>query len=591
MQKRNVAILLVFAVFVLAMIAVGLLLVSSFGKSSLGFGGVAAGTILEVDFETAVLEYIPPDPVAQLTLQETPQVRDLVEALVKAADDDRIVGLVARVGQGGMGVAQLQEIRDAVLAFRAGGKPAYAFAETFGEVNTGNSSYYLATAFDKIFLQQSGDVNITGLLVDNPFLRGMLEKIGVEPRMDHRHEFKNAMNMFTETELTEAHREASRALMTSIFDQMVAGMAEGRNMTQERFRELIAAGPFYGQEALDNGLVDALAYRDEVYAQMRDAAGSDSSLLYLGAYLDQGRAWNKGEAIALIYGVGGITRGESQFNAASGSATMGSDTVAAALRAAVADDDVRAILFRIDCNGGSYVASDTVLREVKRAQEAGKPVIVSMGNVAASGGYFVALSADKIVAQPSTITASIGVLGGKLLTNGLWEKIGLSWDGVATSANASMWSSTHDYDEAQWERHTFWLDRVYEDFTTKVAEGRDLPIERVREIAKGRVWTGAQAKENGLVDELGGFPVALRLAREAIGLTADASIELRSFPPPRTFWEELMADGPTSSEAAVVAMARMLETVRPMARMAERIGLIETYPKTLALPEDMIPRP
>ena len=590
MQKRNVAILIVFAVFVFAMIAIGLLVAYSLGKADFSLAS-AGKTILEVDFETAVVETIPPDPFAQLTMKDTPQVRDLVEALTKAADDERIVGLVARIGQGGMGIAQLQEVRDAVIAFCSGGKPAYAFSETFGEVNTGNASYYLATAFDRIFLQQSGDVNITGLRFESQFLRGAFDKFGVEPRMDHRHEFKNAKNMFTETEMTEAHREASESLMTSIFDEMVGGMASGRSLSAEAFRELVAKGPFYGVEAVEAGLVDGLGYRDEVYDQLREAVGGGASLLYLKAYLEGGRLWTKGDRIALIYGVGGIARGESQFNAMNGSATMGSETVAAAFRAAVADPKVEAILFRIDCNGGSYVASDTVLRETLRAKEAGKPVIVSMGNVAASGGYFVALAADKIVAQPGTITASIGVLGGKLVTSELWEKIGLSFDGVETSANASMWSAIHDYDEAQWARHSAWLDRVYEDFTSKVAEGRGLSLEHVQEIAKGRVWTGVQAKELGLVDELGGFPMALGLAREALGLAADAPIQLQTFPKPRSFWEELTAEGPSSSESAVLAAARMLESVRPMVRFAERVGLVESRPKTLALPPELIPRP
>lgn len=593
MKKRNVVVLLVFAFLVIAMIAAGLLLAYSF-KQGGGIGSVKVSgkTILEVDLETAVLEYIPPDPVAQLTMKDTPQVRHLVEALLAAAEDDRVAGLIARVGQGGMGVAQLQELRDAVIAFRESGKPAYAYSETFGEVNSGNASYYLATAFDRIYLQQSGDVNITGLMLESPFLRGVFDKIGVEPRMDHRHEYKNAKNMFTETEYTDAHREASQSLMTSLFDEMVAGMAAGRGLEPEAFRELIAAGPYYGQEAVEAGLVDALAYRDEAYAEIRQEAGGGAGLLYLGRYFESGgRLWNKGDAIALIYGVGGIARGESQFSAVSGSATMGSDTVAAAFRAAASDKKVKAILFRIDCSGGSYVASDTVLRETLRAREAGKPVIVSMGNVAASGGYFVAASADKIVAQPGTITASIGVVGGKLLTSGLWDKIGLSFDAVETSANASMWSSTHDYTEAQWARYSAWLDRVYEDFTGKVAEGRGLPIEKVQEIAKGRVWTGAQAKELGLVDELGGFAVALGLAREAAGLAPDAAIELRPYPRPRSFFEQYFEQGPSSSEAAVLAAVRLLETVRPLALLAERVGLLETHPRTLALPAEMVPRP
>ncbi len=586
MKKQNAVLLVVFLVFALAMVGVALLIVSF-----LTGGPVSAKTVIEVDFETAVLEYVPADPVAQLTLKDTPTVRALVEALIKAAADDRVAGMIARVGQGGMGIAQLQEVRDAVIAFRAAGKPAYAFAETFGEVNTGNASYYLATAFDEIYLQQSGDVNLTGLMAEPPFVRGMLEKVGIEPRMDHRHEYKNAKNMYTETAFTEAHREATESLLGSISDHLVAGMAEGREMSGEQLKELIAAGPYYGQEAVDNGLVDALAYRDEAYDEIRAQVGGEVELLYLLPYLERaGGVWDGGESVAVIYGVGSITRGSSQYSPLSGSTNMGSDTVTAAFRAAIRDESVGAILFRVDCNGGSYVASDAVLRETLRAKEAGKPVIVSMGNVAASGGYFVSLAADKIVAQPGTITASIGVVGGKQLTSGMWEKLGISWDHIETSDNASMWSGTHDYSEAEWARYSFWLDRVYEDFTAKVAEGRGIPLERIQEIAKGRVWTGAQAKEIGLVDELGGYAKALDLAREALGLAAGASIELKTFPRPRSPWQEFMDKGPSSSETAALAAVKLLETIRPAAVLAERLGLIESHPRILALPPEMVPQ-
>ncbi len=587
MTKKNAVLLVVFLAFALVMIAIALALAFSFTK-----GTVSAKTILEVDFESPVLEHVPQDPFAQLTLKETPTVRDLVEALTQAAGDDRVAGLVARVGQGaGLGIAQMQEVRDAILAFRAAGKPAYAFAETFGEVSGGNGSYYLATAFDKIYLQQSGDVNLTGLMAESTFYRGTFEKLGVVPRIDHRHEYKNAKNVYTETEYTEAHREATTSLLTSIFDGIVDDMAEARGKSAEELRALIAAGPYYGQEAVDNGLVDALAYRDQAYQEIREQAGGATELLYLLPYLERaGRAWDDGDTVALIYGVGGIGRGKSQFSPLTGASSMGSDTVTAAFRAAVRDKSVKAILFRVDCPGGSYVASDAVLREAILAQEAGKPVIVSMGNVAASGGYFVSLAADKIVAQPGTITASIGVLGGKLLTSDMWQKIGLSFDHVETSENASMWASTHDYSEAEWERYSFWLDRVYEDFTSKVAEGREMPLERIREIAKGRVWTGVQAHELGLVDALGGFTVALDLAREAAGLDAGAAVELKVFPRPRSPWEELFGQGEPSSETAALALAQVLETLRPAAVLAERLGLIETYPRTLALPPEMVPQ-
>ncbi|MEM7583940.1 MAG: signal peptide peptidase SppA [Acidobacteriota bacterium] len=592
MKKRNAVALAVFLAFVMVMVALGLLIAFALGQANFNPRMLAGKTILQVDLETAVLEYVPPDPIAQLTMKEAPQMRPLVEALTRAATDDDVVGLIARVGQGGLGIAQLQEIRDAVIAFRAAGKPAYAYAETFGEVSSGNASYYLATAFDKIYLQPAGDVNVTGLMLASSFFRGTLDKLGIVPRLGHRYEYKNARNVYTETEMTAAHREASESLMRSIFEQMTQGMAEGRDLSVDELKQRIAAGPYYGQEAVDAGLVDGLAYRDEVYDEIEQATDGRASFQNLRPYLQQaGRVWGKGTTVALIYGVGGITRGESQYSPLNGSANMGSDTVATAFRAAVEDSKVKAILFRIDCNGGSYVASDTVLREVTRAREAGKPVIVSMGNVAASGGYFVAAEADKIVAQPSTITGSIGVVGGKLVTAGLWEKIGLSWDAVETSANASMWSANYDYTDEQWARQSDWLDRVYEDFTARVAAGRDLPLDKVREIAKGRVWTGVQAKELGLVDALGGYTVAIDLVREALGLEPGASIKLRPFPVPKTFWQGFVDQVPSGSELAIIAAAQVLESVRPLVVLAGRAGLVETPPETLAVPEELIPRP
>ena len=269
---------------------------------------------------------------------------------------------------------------------------------------------------------------------------------------------------------------------------------------------------------------------------------------------------------------------------------MGADTVTAAFRAAIEDPEVKAILFRIDSPGGSYVASDAIWRETIRAREAGKPVIVSMGNLAGSGGYFVAMAANKIVAQPGTITGSIGVLGGKILTTGLWDKLGLSWDEVHTSTNATLWSSRHDYTPEQWAHLQDWLDRVYNDFTTKVAAGRQLPKERVLEIAKGRIWTGEDAKERGLVDELGGFPVALRLTREAIGRAPDAPIHLKLFPERASAWEALLdrlfGDQDESSEPAeaTALLARAIRLVRPVLHLARTLGLT-ARPDMLTMPE------
>ncbi len=566
---------------------------------ALGLGGLAwsrkgvvpAKTILEVDLTRRLHEQPPNDPVSGLLLAKAPTVRDVVEALHRAATDHRVVALIARGGSSGLGLAQIQEVRDAILAFRDKGKRAVAYAATFGEFDPGNGAYYLATAFDTIYLQPSGDVGLTGLMAETPFLRGTLDKLDLVPRLDHRQEYKNFMNTLTERHYTAPHREATQRVLESQFAQIVQGIATARGLYVGAVQSLIDRGPFLGPEALQAQLVDALAYRDEVYTQVKTQVGAPAQLLYLSKYLARaGRPYTTGDTIALIYGVGAVKLGESDFDPLLDGPTMGADTVTAAFRAAIEDSNVKAILFRIDSPGGSYVASDAIWRETVRARAAGKPLIVSMGDVAGSGGYFVAMAANKIVAQPGTITGSIGVLGGKMLTTGFWDKLGLSWDEVHTSTNATMWSGTHDYTPAQWARIEAWLDRVYDDFTTKAAAGRQLPKERVLDVARGRIWTGADAKERGLVDELGGFPMALRLTREAIGLPPEAPIHLKLFPEQHAFWEtwfdRLLGDEHESSEpsAAAVLLAQMLRLVRPVLHLAHTLGLTPR-PDVLTMPE------
>jgi len=543
-----------------------------------------------VNLEKGQLEQAPDDPLAQLVLRDRPTLRGTVEGLERASRDPRVAGLVATLGAAPLGTAQVQELRDAVGAFRAAKKPAVAFAETFGEFGPGNGAYYLATAFDEIWLQPSGDVGLTGLIAEHPFLRGTFDKLGVVPRMDQRYEYKNAMNLYTERKYTPAHREATEKLIGSIFGQMLQGISEGRKLTGEEVRALVDRGPLLGPEALAAKLVDGLAYRDEVYEKAKKQAGAGAKLLFLGEYLKRaGRPYEKGKTIALIYGVGGVQRGKSRFDPFSDSSTMGSDSVTAAFRAAVADKEVKAILFRVDCPGGSYVASDAIWRETVRAKKAGKPVVVSMGNVAASGGYFVSMAADKIVAQPGTITGSIGVLAGKLLTNGFWDKLGLSWDEVHTSANATFWTGTTDYSPAEWARFQSWLDRIYEDFTTRVAEGRKLPREKVLEIAKGRVWTGEDAHAIGLVDELGGLATALRLARQAGGIGEKEDVRLVVYPRPKTPFEQILdGRGESSEPVALLAFLRATEGLRPAVRRLRALGLLEE-PGVLVMPPVEVP--
>jgi protease IV len=553
--------------FILLMVA-GLL----FGRGE----RVPARVVLELDLERGLVEHVPDDPIAAALSREQLSLRDVVEALHRAAGDDRVRAVVARVGSGGLGLAQVEEIRDAVIAFRASGKPAVLFSETFGEFASGQGGYYLATAFDRIYLQPSGDVGLAGLISENPFFEGTLERLGVEPRMDHRYEYKNALNVFTESEMTEPHREAVEAVLRSSYENIVAGIASGRGLTPAAARQVIDNGPYYGEEALQARLVDGLAYRDEVYESLRAEVGGDPEFLFVRRYLRAaGRPFTRGDEIALIYGTGTVQRGSSDFSPLTGGSAMGSETVTRAFRSAIEDDKIRAIIFRVDSPGGSYVASDAIWRETVRARAAGKPVIVTMGNVAGSGGYFVAMAADRIVAHPSTITGSIGVVGGKMLLNDLSENLGVTWDDVQVGGNATMWSTFNDYTPREWQRVQALLDRIYLDFTTKAAEGRGLPRDSIHAVAKGRIWTGADAQRLGLVDELGGFHVALRLAREAAGLEPDAPIHLRVFPQEKSFLQLLMGRGernsyPTTADAAV----RLLRDLQPLVRLARRSGLM-----------------
>lgn len=561
--------------------------IATFTRSTTG--KVPSKTILEVNLETDIAEDTSNDPFLRLG-RTTPVLRDMVDALEKARDDERVTGLIARMGAAPISMAQAQELRDAIAAFRDKKKFAIAFAETYGEFGPGNGAYYLASAFDEIWLQPSGDVGLTGLSAEGMFLRGAFDKLGIIPRMDHRYEFKSAMETYTEKKFTPAAKEATSRVMESMFSQMTKGIAQGRKLKEPDVKSLIDRGPFLGKEAVDAKLVDGIAYRDEVFAKVKEKGGKDAQFLYLDKYLDRaGRPNQKGPVVALIHGLGPVVRGKGNVDPFSAESSMGSETVAAAFRDAINDKSVKAILFRVDSPGGSYVASDTIWRETIRAKKAGKPVIVSMSSVAGSGGYFVAMGADKIVAQPATITGSIGVLGGKMLTNGMWDKLGISWDEVHTSQNARMFSSTTDYSKEEWARFQSWLDRVYVDFTSKVAEGRKLPKEKVLEVAKGRIWTGEDAKARGLVDELGGYPVALKLAKQAIQLKESDSITLRVFPKKKTTFEALMArlnnqDDSESSEARQAElMLRVLEEVRPAVKAFRAIQGGDT--QVLSMPQ------
>jgi protease-4 len=339
------------------------------------------------------------------------------------------------------------------------------------------------------------------------------------------------MNSLTETKMTPPHREEVDALLASVSQQIIHGIADARKLAEVDVRGAIDHGPLLAEEARQAKLVDRLGYRDQVTAEAHSRAGSGAELTSLTTYLDHaGRPHRDGSTIAVIYGTGLIQRTASSANPLSEANVMAANEITRAFRAAVRDAAVRAIIFRIDSPGGSVVASESIWREVVFARERGKPVIVSMGDVAGSGGYYIAAPADKIVAEPATLTGSIGVLAGKFVVSDLFQKLGLSTDSAQIGANAAMFSSTSEFSARAHSRLEAFLDETYKGFKNHVASGRRMTQEEVEDVAKGRVWSGEDAKARGLVDELGGSAVALRLAKEAARLAPDAAVKLTVFP-------------------------------------------------------------
>ncbi|MGA3353823.1 MAG: signal peptide peptidase SppA [Acidimicrobiales bacterium] len=483
--------------------------------------------LLELDLTGALVEDMGSHPLEKLVNRRRLALRTLVGRLNVAGEDPDVVGLVAKLGSTLISLAQAQELADAVGRFREKGKVAIAWAETFGELGRGTSAYVIGASFGELWLQPSGSVGLMGAAAAGTFVRGALDRAQVEPLFAQRHEYKNAVDSLMRTEFSDAHREATERMTASAYEQIVSAVARGRKMPEDRVRELVDRAPIPAAAAQEAGLVDYLGYRDEVHDALDRRWPEKPTLLYVSRYH---RKWEnihracqgRRPAVGLIDAIGQIRMGRSKPGPVGRAA--GSDTVAAALRAATRDERTKAIVLRVNSPGGSYVASDTIWREVCEAREAGKPVIASMGDVAASGGYFVSMAAEVIVAQAATLTGSIGVFGGKLQTSGLLQQFGLNVQSVGEGRHALMFSPQTGFSESEWAKLNEWLDFVYEDFTAKVASARSMSREAVHEVARGRVWTGADALERGLVDELGGLRRAVEIARERAGLPADAPV-------------------------------------------------------------------
>jgi protease-4 len=492
------------------------------------------------------------DMLGRLAARGRPQLGPILRALHEAGTDPHVAGIIARIGAD-LPWATAAELRLGVEAFTSSGKPAVAWAEDLTSAAGATAALTLASAFDEVWLQPGGSLGPLGVAVETTFVRKALDRLRIQPQLGQRHEYKNAANVLTQSSYTDAHREALDQIASSILDDAVGVVAAGRKISPDRVRSLIDTGTLSASRALDAGIVDALGFRDQAYDAARQRVGRPVELLLAERWSPPRRRTPRlpGRArrhVAVVDVRGTIASGRS--HASPWSRVAGSDTVSAALRAAARADQVGAVLLRVDSPGGSAVASETIWREVVRTREAGKPVVVSMGSLAASGGYFVACPADVILALPSTLTGSIGVLGGKVVVGELLDGLGITTDRVVHGQHALMGSARQPFTAAQLELLDDELDRIYDDFVAKVAAGRRMALEEVRRIARGRVWTGADALRLGLVDELGGIRRAYRVAQERGDLPDTAPLRpALHVPPVRRLGRPRNTDDPRAAMA------------------------------------------
>jgi protease-4 len=532
--------------------------------------GVPDECVLELDLQVVPQETGGFDPFAMIASGGKPLLlREAVAAIHRAAEDSRVAGLIARIQIPAAAAGPVQELREAITAF-SDVKPSLAWAETY----PGTLSYYLASAFREVWMQPSGTVGLVGFATNALFLRDALDKAGIEAQFIARGEYKSAANLFTQDRYTDAHREADSRLIESLHTQVWKEVAESRHLEPAEVDALADKAPLLRDDAVTGRLIDRIGFRDEAYARIGELvgapgispesgdAGSDDAppRLYLSRYARAtasrptpsmpsipGRKTKPTIAVVTLHGPIVSGRGGPQLLPL-GNSSAGGDTIAAALREAAADDTVSAIVLRVDSPGGSVTGSETIWREVNRVRDGGKPVVASMGAVAASGGYYVSMSADAIVANAGTITGSIGVVTGKLVARELKDRLGVGSDSVRSNPNADAWSINQPFTDEQHAHVEAEADLFYTDFVERVAQGRKMTVEAVDAIARGRVWTGADALERGLVDEVGGLRTAIKRAKVLAGLEPDADVRLVGYP--GSSLRDLLRPKPSSQPAA-----------------------------------------
>jgi protease-4 len=526
--RRGVWIVILLIIFAVFVSATGLLLLfSAVGREP----QVSTNSTLVLRIGGDLNE-MDPGGVFGPIFEGPPTVRSIVDMLRKAKTDKRITSVILKPTGSAALWGKVQEIRDAVTDFRRSGKPIVAYLEFGGE-----QEFYLATACDKVFLMPASTLDLTGMASYELFLRGTLDKIGAFPDTLHIGEYKTAGNTLTEHTYTPAHREMAESLNTDLYEQLVRGIADGRKKSEADVKALIDHGPFLPEDALRAGLVDDLAYEDEIDDKIKLAAGK-VRYVDMNEYRQVSASslgLNRGPRIAVIYAAGIIASGKSSYDAPVGS-VAGSDTIVEYLRKARGDSSIKAVVLRVDSPGGSAIASDVIWREVVLTKNQ-KPLIASMSDVAASGGYYIAMPAHAIVAEPSTLTGSIGVVLTKFVIDGTLKKLGMNMEGVSRGKFAMMYSPVRPFTPEERTRMIASMQATYDTFVEKAAQGRNTTPEKIDAIGQGRVWTGRQAKEIGLVDELGGLDRAVALAKQRAKIAQDTEVELVIYPPRKSIYE------------------------------------------------------
>jgi len=511
-------------------------------------------SVLVMDVNGDIEDQSPLSLLAEITGNGPTVLHTYTDALDAARTDSHISGLVVRIGPLSGGWAKLEELRQHLVAFSQSGKPNICY---LGYDGVGNPEYYLASACSQVWIVPTNPLSITGMMAQALFLRGTLDKLRVVPEVYHIAQFKTAYNTYTEKKFTPAHREEVESILNGVYNQYVSDAAASRHMERAKFEALVASGPFNGSDAVQDGLVDRLAYWDQVRSYFKNRAGgwNPISLDRYSTYMSE----PSGPTVAVVYATGEIVSGDSGTSPTSG-AVMGGDTIAAALRSARDNSSVRAIVLRVDSGGGSVVASEVIRRAVELA-EARKPVVVSMSDLAASGGYMISVPAAKIVAEPDTETGSIGVLAGKMNLAGLYSLLGLSTDYVATSENATLFSDQQNFTPAQQAYIQKSLQETYVAFTGTVAEDRHMSVDAVDQIAKGRVWSGAQGKQLGLVDYLGGLDRAIAVAKQLAHIPASQSVSILRLPGRKSLFDQLLNWEQDQMSARSSSLASVLQRV------------------------------